>query len=137
MGVPSPSEKVKKLKIGDWSSLKSVKQGKTNIQTNSFILKNTVTMRNTYRLLNVQQSLHHKKSNKNISEPLFLNMSTCFAGYFLIKPLLVDYCCKVLQIRCFCDSLALNVFNNFQSSQTNKQKRIMFKVLLTKSKILL
>ena len=73
----------------------------------------------------------HKVINFQIfglSSPL--NLSTGVIGYFSIKPLLLNYCCKALHIRYFYASLSLNVFNNSKLSHTNNQMRNCVKTLI-------
>ena len=57
--------------------------------------------------------------------PHFSNLSTSVSGYFSIKPLLINYRCKALHIKCFCGSLTLNG----SMYQTNKQTRNYVKTL--------
>ena len=52
-----------------------------------------------------------KSLRKTYLRPFVLKLSTDIAGDCSIKPLLVNYRCKALYIRCFYGSLAPNFFN--------------------------
>ena len=69
-----------------------------------------------------------------LSSPL--NLPTGVVGYFSIKPLLVNYCCKALHIRCFWGSLSRTYSITVSCLIQINKWGIALKLLLTQSKIM-